>query len=96
MYFRADFHEFKPKMRVVIDSWLFLQKQKLRNSDHHNDLIMKEHRDYQVLLDSYMKLRKSQNEYVMFLHRLKIKPKVVILRDSDRNEVPKSKSELSI
>jgi hypothetical protein len=95
MYFRANFYDFKPKIRVMMASWLFLQKQELRHSDHHDDFIMKERRVYQSLLDSYMKLRKSQDEHLMFLHRLKIKPEVIVLEDSERNEMPDSRSESS-
>ena len=76
-------------------SWWFLQKQQLRNSDDHDDFIMKERRVYQSLLDSYMKLRKSQDEHLMFLHRLKIKPEVIVLEDSDGNEIPNSEVESS-
>ncbi len=74
-------------------SWLFMQKQELRNSDQHDDFIMRERRVYQSLLDSYVKLRKSQDEHLMFLHRLKIKPELVVLGDSERNEMPESDSE---
>ena len=95
MYFRANFHGFKPKIRVMMASWLFLQKQELRNSDHHDDFIMKERRVYQSLLDSYVKLRKSQDEHLMFLRRLKIQPEVVVLEDPKRNEIPNSDSESS-
>ena len=76
-------------------SWLFLQKQELRNSDHHDDFIMKERRIYQSLLDSYMKLRKSQDEHLMFLRRLKIQPEVVVLKDPEGNEMTDSHSESS-
>lgn len=93
MYFRANFNDFKCKIRVMMASWLFLQKQELRNSDQHDDFIMKERRVYQSLLDSYMKLRKSQDEHLMFLHRLKIKPEVVMLEDFDRNEMSESDAE---
>ena len=93
MYFRENFNDFKCKIRVMMASWLFLQKQELRNSDHHDDFIMKERRVYQSLLDSYVKLRKSQDEHLMFLHRLKIKPEVVVLEDSNGNEIPESDSE---
>ncbi len=57
--------------------------------------IMKERRVYQSLLDSYMKLRKSQDEHLMFLHRLKIKPEVIVSEDSERNEMPNSGYESS-
>jgi hypothetical protein len=40
-----------------------------------------------------VKLRKSQDEHFMFLHRLKIKPEVVVLEDSYGNEMPESDSE---
>ncbi len=75
-------------------SWLFLQKQELCNSNH-DDLIIKERRVYQSLLDSYMKLRKSQDEHLMFLHRLKIQPEVVVLEDPKGNEMTDSNSESS-
>ena len=77
----------------MMASWLFLQKQELRNSDQHDDFIMKERRVYQSLLDSYMKLRKSQDEHLMFLHRLKIQPEVVVLEDPEGNEITDSHSE---
>jgi len=93
MYFRENFNNFKCKIRVMMASWLFIQKQELRNSDHHDDFIMKERRVYQSLLDSYVKLRKSQDEHLMFLHRLKIKSEVVVLDDSNGNEIPESDSE---
>jgi hypothetical protein len=90
MYFRAKFNDYKSKIRVMMASWLFLQKQELRNSDHYDDFIMKECRIYQSLLDSFVKLRKSQDGHLMFLHRLKIKPEIVVLQDFDGNEMPKS------
>jgi hypothetical protein len=93
MYFRENFNDFKCKIRVMMASWLFLQKQELRNSDHHDDFIMKERRVYQSLLDSYVKLRKSQDDHLIFLNRLKIKPEVVVLEDSDGNEMPESVAE---
>jgi len=95
MYFKSKFNQYKAKIRVMMASWLFLQKQQLRNSDHHDDFIMKERRVYQSLLDSYMKLRKSQDEHLMFLHRLKIQPEVVVLEDPEGNEMTDSNSESS-
>lgn len=59
IYFREDFNDLKCKIRVMMASWLFLQKQELRNIDHHDDFIMKVCRVYQSLLGSYVKFRKS-------------------------------------
>lgn len=42
IYFRENFNDFKCKIRVMMVSWLFLQKQELRISDHHDDFIVKE------------------------------------------------------
>lgn len=95
MYFKSKFNKYKPKIRVMMASWLFIQKQQLRNSDHHDDLIMRQRRVYQSLLDSYVKLRKSQDEHLMFLHRLKIQPEVVVLEKPEGNEMPNSDSESS-
>jgi hypothetical protein len=40
-----------------------------------------------------VKLRKSQDEHLMFLQRLKIKPEVVVLEDFELNEIPESDSQ---
>lgn len=93
MYYRANFAIFKPKIRVMMASWLFLQKVELRNSDHQDDLLMRERKTYQSLLDSYVKLRKSHDEHLAFLHRLKITPQVVVLDEVVQNEIPNSESE---
>lgn len=95
MYFKSKFNQYKPKIRVMMASWLFLQKQQLRNSNQHDDFIMKERRVYQSFLGSYMKLRNSQDEHMMFLNRLKIQPEVVVLEDPEGNEMTDSNSESS-
>jgi hypothetical protein len=74
MYYRANFMKLKPQIRLMMASWLFIQKVEMRDSDSHDELLMRERRSYQSLLDSYVKLRKSQDEHLIFLHRLKIDP----------------------
>lgn len=51
-------------------SWLFIQKEELQKSDHLYDVLMKERRTYQSLLDSYVKFRKSNGDHLLFLKRL--------------------------
>ena len=95
MYYRAYFQDFKPKIRVMMASWLFLQKVELRNSDQQDDLLMRERKTYQSLLDSYVKVRKNQDEHLAFLHRLKVTPPVIVSEESVGNEIPNSDSESS-
>ncbi len=89
-YFQANFNELRPKIRVMMASWFFVQKMELRQSDQQDDLLIRERKTYQSLLDSYVKVRKSQDEHLAFLDRIKLSSQVVILNDLDGNEIPKN------
>ena len=90
MYYQANFVTFKPKIRLAMATWLFVEKSGLTISDDQGGLLVNERKTYLSLLDSYVKVRKSQDEHLMFLHRLKMKPEVVVLEDFSRNEMPKT------
>ncbi len=65
-------------------------KMELRQSDQQDDLLIRERKTYQSLLDSYVKVRKSQDEHLAFLDRIKLSSQVVILNDLDGNEILKT------
>lgn len=90
MYYRANFMKLKPQIRLMMASWLFIQKVEMRDSDSHDELLMRERRSYQSLLDSYVKVRKSQDDHLMFLERLGRSCEDSSFLVSERNEMPKN------
>ena len=90
MYYRANFLKLKPQIRLMMASWLFIQKMEMRDSDSHDELLMRERRSYQSLLDSYVKVRKSQADHLIFLKRLGRSGDAVDCVISEGNEMPKN------
>ena len=90
LYYRANFMKLKPQIRLMMASWLFIQKVEMRDSDIHDELLMRERRSYQSLLDSYVKVRKSQDDHLMFLERLGRSCQDSSSVVTERNEMPKN------
>lgn len=59
MFYVANFEGFKPKIRVWMESWFFLQKTEMRRLEHGEQLLIKERKHTYALLDRLMQLRKS-------------------------------------
>ncbi len=60
LYYKICFDELRPKIRVAMASWFFLQGREQRESDLQDDLLIKEVNRYQNLLGQFMKYRKAR------------------------------------
>lgn len=63
IYYMINFDAFRPKIRVAMSTWFFLQRIGKKESDFHDEAILREVRRYQSLQDSYLKLQKSLDEH---------------------------------
>jgi hypothetical protein len=59
MYFAAHYESFKPKVRVWMESWYFLQKTELHRLERSEQLLLKERNYAHSTLDRLMRFRKS-------------------------------------
>jgi hypothetical protein len=58
LYYMLQFDELCPKIRVAMASWFFIERYDKRESDYHDDLIVKEINRFQSLLAQFQKYRK--------------------------------------
>lgn len=63
IYYRLHFEQLKPKIRVAMSMWFFLERQTKRESDIQDEGVLRELRRYQSLQDSYLRLKKSLDEH---------------------------------
>jgi len=59
MYFVANYQHFKPKVRVWMESWYFLQRTELHRLERSEQLLLKERNYASTILDRLMRFRKS-------------------------------------
>ena len=64
LYYMIHFDELRPHIRLWIANWYFLDRAGIRESDYHDDLVIKELNRYRSLLEGFMKFRKSKNDSV--------------------------------
>ncbi len=65
LYYKIYFDELRPKIRVAMSAWFFLQRREQRESDIQDELLIKEVNRYQNLLSQFMKYRKVRLEQVI-------------------------------
>lgn len=59
LFFTARFEEFKPAIRVWMESWFFLQKSEMRRLEQDDHILLKERNSVNAVLDRLMRIRKS-------------------------------------
>lgn len=59
LFYVAHFEQLKPKIRIWMESWFFLQRAEMRRLEQGEQLLIKERNHGQALLDRLMRLRKS-------------------------------------
>ena len=67
MYYQLNFEKFRPKIRVAMSTWFFLERMSKRENDFYDEGILRELRRYQSLQDSYLKLQRSLDHRKMVL-----------------------------
>jgi hypothetical protein len=63
MFFVAFFEEYKPSIRVWMESWFFLQKNEMRHLENLDQLLVKERNQTYSMLEKLLRFRKS-NSYL--------------------------------
>jgi len=80
-YSLVHFKDLRTQIRTWMASWYFLQARESHNITHADDLLVKERRQCQSLLETYCKMRKSTQEHVLFSQRyLQVLPPPAITR----------------
>lgn len=97
-WYLVHFKELRPQIRTWMASWYFLQARESHNITYADDLLVKERRHCQSLLETYFKMRKSTQEYVLFTQRyLQVLPPPAITRTTVEggrsSEEPNSKDQ---
>ncbi|WP_353432702.1 hypothetical protein [Polynucleobacter sp. MWH-UH23A] len=60
LFYVANFEQFKPTIRVWMESWFFLQKTEMRRLERDDQIVLKERNHVHSLLDRIVRIRKSQ------------------------------------
>jgi hypothetical protein len=97
-WYLVHFKELRPQIRNWMASWYFLRGRESQSIMQADDLLVKERRHCQSLLDTYYKMRKSTQEHLLFRQRyLEALPPLAITgktSEEDRSsEVPDSKDQ---
>jgi hypothetical protein len=80
-WYLVHFEELRPQIRTWMASWYFLQARESHSILQGDDLLVKERRQCQSLLETYCKMRKSTQEHVLFTEKyLQVLPPPVITR----------------
>jgi len=68
-WYMVHFDELRPQIRNWMASWYFLRSREANQLTQADDLVLKERRHCQSLLDTYLKIRKSAQEQVIFAQK---------------------------
>lgn len=68
LWYVVHFEEMRNSIRTWMATWYFVNNRHAEDTDHFDEIMIKERRVCQGLLDSYFKCRKSQIEFSMMRH----------------------------
>ena len=68
-WYLVHFDELRPQIRNWMATWYFLRSREANHLTQGDDLALKERRHCQSLLDTYLKMRKSSQEQVIFTQK---------------------------
>ena len=69
LWYMVHFDELRPQIRNWMATWYFLRSREANHLTQGDDLALKERRHCQSLLDTYLKMRKSSQEQVIFTQK---------------------------
>lgn len=97
-WYMVHFKDLRTQIRTWMASWYFLQARESHSISQADDLLLKERRQCQSLLETYFKMRKSTQEHVLFTQRyLQVLPPLAITRTTVEggrsSEEPNSKDQ---
>ena len=74
-WYLANFDDLRAQIRNWMGIWFFLKSRESEKVERFDDRMIQERRTCQGLLDCFFRMRKSQNEHVLFAERrLKVSP----------------------
>jgi len=68
-WYLANFDELRPQIRNWMGIWFFLKGRESEKVERFDDRMLQERKTCQGLLDCYFRMRKSQNDHVLFTER---------------------------
>ena len=68
-WYVVHFDELRPQIRNWMATWYFLRSREANSLSQGDDLVLKERRHCQSLLDTYLKMRKSSQDQVIFTQK---------------------------
>jgi hypothetical protein len=75
LWYVVNYEELRPQIRTWMAIWFFLKGRHSNEVEMYDEIILRERRSCQVLLDSFFKMRKSQMDHALFMHsRLSLEP----------------------
>lgn len=80
LYYKIYFDELRPKIRLAMSVWFFIQRREQRESDFQDELLNKEINRYQNLLGQFMKYRKTRVEHET------LQPTPSLAQEAEKNE----------
>jgi hypothetical protein len=93
LWYQVHFEELRPQIRGWMASWYFLHARDTHAVTQIDELLIKERRHCQSLLETYFKLRKSTQEHVLFSQKYIDTPTMTI--DATPVKDPLSKKQVA-
>ena len=75
LWYVVNYEELRPQIRTWMAIWFFLKGRHSNEVEMYDEIVLRERRSCQLLLDSFFKMRKSQMDHALFMHsRLSLEP----------------------
>ena len=68
LWYVIHFDELRAKIRTWMAIWFFLRGRHSQEVEMYDDIVLRERRSCQLLLESFFKLRKSQMDHALLMH----------------------------
>ena len=97
LWYVVHYEELRPQIRTWMAIWFFLRGRHSQEVEMYDEIVLRERRTCQMLLDSYFKMRKSQMDHALLMHsRLSIEPPNTLAGmrpiELDGEEIPEPKT----
>lgn len=75
LWYVVHYEELRPQIRNWMAIWFFLRSRHCHEVEMYDEVVLRERRSCQLLLDAFFKLRKSQMDHALVMHsRLALEP----------------------
>ena len=96
LWYVVNYEELRSKIRTWMAIWFFLKGRHSNEVEMYDEIVLRERRSCQLLLDSFFKMRKSQMDHALLMHsRLSLEPPNTLAGmgaiELDAEEIPEPK-----